>query len=209
MMDSRIHEGRGSRSADGKGRLVVISGPSGSGKSTIARRLAARREVNAMLSVSMTTRAPRAGEREGVDYYFRDRADFESARASGSLLESALVHGQYYGTPIEPVLRTLDEGMCVLLEIDVQGALRVKERVPNAVLVFIHPPSMEELERRLRDRKTEDEAAIARRLAAARDEIAKADRYDHQIVNVDLDQCVERLVQLLINLGCGGMSNHD
>jgi len=186
------------------GRLVVVSGPSGSGKSTLVRRVLARPEVGARLSISATTRAPRPGEEPGRDYLFLSREAFEEARARGEFLETAEVHGNLYGTPAGPVRAELEAGRCVLLEIDVQGGLIVRERVPAALLIFIHVPSLAELEGRLRARATEDEATIARRLANARRELEQTTRYDHQVMNEDLDQAVDEFVILLIHNGCGG-----
>jgi guanylate kinase len=186
------------------GRLLVVSGPSGSGKSTLARLAVARPEVRARLSVSATTRPARPGERPGVDYYFLSRAEFESRQAT--FLEWAQVHGNFYGTPIAPVRAALESGECVLLEIDVQGGLQVKERVPGACLVFVCVPRFADLEARLRARATDDEATIQRRLDAARWELAQADRYDVRLVNEDIDRAVDDLVTLMVQLGCGGNS---
>ncbi len=186
------------------GRLIVVSGPSGSGKSTLVRRVLTRPEVAVRLSISATTRAPRPGEEPGRDYLYLSREAFEGARARGEFLETAEVHGNLYGTPIGPVRADLEAGRCVLLEIDVQGGLIVRERVPTALLVFIHPPNLDELEGRLRARATEDEATIARRLTNARRELEQTSRYDEQVINADLDQAVDDFVMLLIQNGCGG-----
>ena len=186
------------------GRLIVVSGPSGSGKSTLVRRVLARPEVRARLSISATTRAPRPGEEPGRDYLFLSREEFEEAQARGEFLESAEVHGNLYGTPAGPVRADLEAGRCVLLEIDVQGALIVREKVPSALLIFIHAPSLAELEVRLRARATDDEATISRRLANARREMEQTTHYDKQVLNADLDQAVEDFVMLLIHYGCGG-----
>src|SRR5579862_3051567 len=123
------------------GRLIVVSGPSGSGKTTIVRRVVARPGINARLSVSATTRPPRPGEENGREYFFLSRQEFEAARDRGELLEWAEVHGNLYGTPAAPVRETLAEGRCVILEIDVQGALQVLERFPATVLVFVDTPT--------------------------------------------------------------------
>lgn len=188
------------------GRLIVVSGPSGSGKSTLVRRVLERPEVRdrVRLSVSATTRPPRPGERPGVDYLFMTREAFEGAVARGEFLECAEVHGNLYGTPSDPVRAELERGRCVLLEIDVQGALIVRGRVPSARLIFINVPGLAELEARLRARATDDEATIARRMANARIEIEQAPRYDHHLMNQILDQTVDELVAVLIELGCGG-----
>ena len=186
------------------GRLIVISGPSGSGKSTLLRRVLERPEVRAQLSVSATTRSPRPGEEHGREYYFVSRDVFDKERRRDEFLEWAEVHGNLYGTPAGPVREALRAGRCVILEIDVQGALIVRERVPNALLVFITVPSFVELEARLRGRATDSEATITRRINNARWELEQAHRYDRQIMNQDLDQAVDELVCLLIEHGCGG-----
>jgi len=190
------------------GRLVVISGPSGAGKSTVVSRLLARRDLRVTISVSATTRPPRPGEQDGRDYFFLTRDEF-ARKQSGLLLESALVHGYHYGTPAEPVRQAMCQGMCVLLVIDVQGGFQVKQKVPGAVLIFIEPPRLEILERRLRARGTDDEAAIERRLASARRELESAQRYDVRVVNDELDQAVEELASILIRNGCGTRNDHD
>ncbi len=141
---------------------------------------------------------------EGCDYFFVTREAFEEDRARGRFLESAEVHGNLYGTPAGPVREAMAAGQCVLLEIDVQGALLVREQVPSALLVFITVPGFEELESRLRARATDDEATIMRRLTAARWELEQASRYDSQIMNRQLDQAVNDLVALLVQNGCGG-----
>lgn len=186
------------------GHLVVISGPSGSGKSTIVRRVLASRRLRASLSVSATTRAPREGEIDGVHYHFVSRAEFEGMRARGELFESAEFAGNSYGTPARPVLDRLSMGDCVILEIEVQGAMAVREHVPSALYVFIDVPRFWELEKRLRARGTEDEAAIHRRLVRARWERDHAHCYDAVLINDDLDQSVDRLVELLVQHGCEG-----
>lgn len=180
----------------------MISGPSGSGKSTLARLAVERLGPSARLSISATTRPIRAGERPDVDYHFITREEFERGR--NEFLEWAEVHGNLYGTPAGPVRAALETGECVVLEIDVQGALQVKGRVPAAQLIFVNVPSFEVLETRLRARATDSEATIQRRLANARRELALADRYDFQVLNEDLDRAVDDLVALMIQHGCGG-----
>ncbi|AGA25872.1 guanylate kinase [Singulisphaera acidiphila] len=186
------------------GRLIVISGASGSGKSTLVRLALRRPEVKTRLSISATTRAPRPGEEEGREYFFFSRQAFEEQRERGQFLESAEVHGNLYGTPAGPVRERLARGECVLLEIDVQGALLVKEKVPAALLIFINVPSFAILESRLRDRATDSDETIARRLANARWELDQVHRYDFQLMNSELDQAVNDLVALLVQHGCGG-----
>jgi guanylate kinase len=186
------------------GRLIVISGPSGSGKSTLVRRALERPGVRARLSVSATTRPARPGEEHGRDYFFMSREAFEQEHDRGGFLEWAAVHGNLYGTPAGPVREELAAGYCVVLEIDVQGALLVRQRVPSALLVFVNVPSVAELERRLRERGTDSESSIERRLATAHWELEQAPCYDHQLMNRDLDQAVDDLVALLVQQGCGG-----
>ena len=186
------------------GRLIVLSGASGSGKSTLVHRLIARRGSRLQVSISATTREPRPGEVPDVNYYFRSREEFEAARDDDNFLEWAEVHGHLYGTPVGPVIASLARGTCIILVIDVQGALNVREKVPNALLIFVHAPSPETLEARLRARGTDDEATILKRLANARREVALADRYDHQILNDDLDRAVDDLAAILSRHQCGG-----
>jgi guanylate kinase len=189
------------------GRVVVISGPSGSGKSTLVRRLLARPELRLVVSVSATTRVPRAGEVPGRDYLFLTPSEFEDIR--GDLLESAVVHDHHYGTPAGPVRRAVARGLCVALVIDVQGGFQVRRKVPDALLVFIQVPSLEVLEARLRARGTDDPATIERRLATARRELELAPLYDVQVVNDDLDSAVEQLADILTQNGCGASDDHD
>ncbi len=191
-----------------KGKLVVVSGPSGSGKSTIVGRVVELPELRTRLSISMTTRPMRPGEIDGREYYFRTAVEFEAAKAAGELLEWANVHGNSYGTPAKPVEQALAEGVCVLLEIDVQGAAKVKSCKPDAVLVFIHPPSFAILEDRLRARGTDEPGVIARRLANARTEIQQATSYDFQLVNEQLDDCVRELASIVSRVGCGESEGH-
>jgi guanylate kinase len=186
------------------GHLVIISGPSGSGKSTLVRRILDRPDVRATLSISATTRSPRPDEVHSVNYYFVSNEDFLDLRDRGDLFESAEFAGNLYGTPKGPVLETLQAGGCVILEIEVQGALQVREHVPSAFFIFIDAPRFWELEKRLRARGTETEAVIHRRLVRARWERDHAHCYDVILINDDLDQTVERLANLLVQHGCGG-----
>jgi len=168
--------------------LVVLSGPSGVGKSTIVRRLL-ERSKDLELSVSMTTRPARRDEREGEEYRFVTLDEFRAARDRGELLEWAEVHGNLYGTPAAFVEETLSGGRNVLLEIDVQGGMSVRGRVPEAVLIYLLPPSRAELERRLRGRATDGEDVIRRRLENAERELELYDRYDYLVVNEDVERC--------------------
>jgi guanylate kinase len=189
------------------GKLVVISGASGSGKSTLVERLLARPELRLRRSVSATTRRPRAGEQPGRDYTFITTEQFERTR--GELLEHAEVHGHFYGTPAEPVRRAMAQGFCVLLVIDVQGGVQVRQRVPGALLIFIQAPSPDVLETRLRMRGTDDDATIERRLANARRELEMAQAYDVHVINDEIERAVEELVSILKQSGCGEGKTHD
>lgn len=176
-----------------RGLLAVIAGPSGVGKGTVhARARAALPE--SVLSVSVTTRAPRHGEVDGVDYHFVSPERFQELIDQDQLLEWAEYAGQRYGTPRGPVAEAVAAGRIVVLDIELQGALQVKEHDPAALLVFLVPPSFEELERRLRARGTEAEAVLQRRLARAREELSAAHRFDVVVVNDDLDRCVEEVL---------------
>jgi guanylate kinase len=186
------------------GRLIVLSGASGSGKSTLVARLLDQTKLPLRRSVSATTRARRPDELFGFHYYFLTREAFEEDRDLAGFLEWAEVHGHLYGTPAGPIRQALEEGFCVILVIDVQGAMQVREKVPNALLIFVHAPDPDTLEGRLRARGTDDEPTIQKRLANARREIALAERYDHQIVNDDLDRAVDQLAAILTQNHCGG-----
>ncbi len=181
----------------GQGPLIIVSGPSGSGKSTVIARLLKASARPLRLSVSATTRRPRDGETDGVQYHFWTRPRFEQEVAGGGFLEHALVHGEYYGTLRSEVDRHRARGTGVLLDIDVQGAEQVRGRCPDALSVFLEPPSMRALEERLRRRGTESEAAIQRRLRAAEGEIARAGEYDYRIDNDDLEHTVARVRELV------------
>jgi guanylate kinase len=189
------------------GRLIVLSGPSGSGKSTLVQRLLKRSGLRLEVSVSATTRPPRPGERPGRDYVFLSAPEFEGIREQ--LLESAEVHGHSYGTPAEPVRKALQQGICVILVIDVQGGFQVLEKVPNALLIFVNVPGLDVLEQRLRARGTDDEATIQRRLANARRELEMAKRYDVHLVNDDLERSVDELAEILVQNHCGDRIDHD
>ncbi|WP_435010082.1 guanylate kinase [Tundrisphaera lichenicola] len=186
------------------GKLIVLSGASGSGKSTLVERLLKREGLRLKVSVSATTRSPRPGELNEVSYYFLTRDEFELGRDRGEFLEWAEVHGHLYGTPTGPVLASLIDGICVILVIDVQGAMLVRRQVPDSVLIFVHAPSPDQLEARLRARGTDDDATIARRLENSRNEIAQANYYDYQITNDDLERAVEQLAAILTRIHCGG-----
>lgn len=175
-----------------KGILIVVSGFSGVGKGTLMRELL-RTYDNYALSVSMTTRKPREGEEEGVSYFFVDRETFERTIRQDGLVEYAEYCGNYYGTPKEYVERCLAQGRDVILEIEIQGALKVRERFPQALLLFVMPPDAEELRRRLAGRGTEEDAVIRRRLARAQEESKGIENYEYIIINDDLQACVQEM----------------
>ena len=177
-------------------RLFVLSGPSGVGKGTVLKQvLEELPELH--LTVSATTREPRRGDVDGVSYHFITEEEFSGLIEEGAFLEWAHVHGHRYGTLAREVDEFIDAGCSVVLEIDVQGGLAIREKRPDAILVFIDPPSMEELERRLRTRATEDEESILLRLANARTELELGKQYDEHIVNDNLDEAVQRVIALI------------
>ncbi|MFR9192145.1 MAG: guanylate kinase [Anaerovoracaceae bacterium] len=179
------------------GKLFVLSGPSGAGKGTICKRLL--EETDKLdLSVSMTTRKPRVGETEGVSYFFTEKEVFQEHIKKGNLLEYAEVYGNYYGTPKTPVLDKLSRGIDVILEIDMQGALKVKENYPDGVFIFILPPSMTELRKRLTGRGTETAEAIELRLGEALKELSYIDKYDYCVVNGVLEEAVARVKAIVV-----------
>lgn len=178
------------------GTIFIVVAPSGAGKTSLVAALLAA-EPTVELSVSYTTRAPRAGEVNGQHYHFVDRATFESMIADGDFLEYAEVYGNYYGSSASWLKGRLDSGRDILLEIDWQGAQQVRKVFPDALSVFIMPPSMQELERRLRGRATDSEEVIARRMAEARAEIAKATEYDYILVNDNFESACADLVSIV------------
>lgn len=180
-----------------KGRLLVISGPSGAGKGSISKRIID--EVDDLVySISMTTRAPRPDEVNGKNYYFVTHEQFEQTIAEDGFLEYAKVYGEYYGTPKAKVLEQLDEGKDVVLEIDIQGAMNIRKSYPKGVLIFILPPSMAELRKRITGRGSETKGDIELRLGEALKEIAYIDKYDYCVVNGDLDEAVSRVKAIIV-----------
>ncbi len=187
-----------------RGPLVILSGPSGCGKSTVIDRLMARGDLPLRLSVSATTRPRRPGEQEGVHYHFWTRDQFERELHKGAFLEHAQVHGNYYGTLRREVEPSRQRGIGVLLDIDVQGAEQVRRQCSDQYSIFLRPPSLATLEARLRSRGTEDEAAVERRLAAARHELDRAGEFDEIVVNDDLEKAVADIHAILVRQFEGG-----
>ena len=184
-----------------KGNLFIVTGPSGAGKGTVLGRVMPSME-DLHYSVSATTRAPREGEEDGVNYYFLRKEQFLEMIGQGAFLEHAEYVGNYYGTPAGPVDECLNKGMDVVLEIDVQGALIVKQKRPEAKLVFIIPPSFSDLELRLRSRGTETEETIAKRLEKAREEYQMADQYDYIVLNDKVEKAADELRAIILASRC-------
>ena len=180
-----------------RGLLIVFSGPSGVGKGTVRQEIFSTPDHRFEYSVSMTTRAQRPGEVDGKDYFFRSREEFEELIRNGQLLEYAEYVGNYYGTPLTYVNETLDKGIDVFLEIEVQGALQVKKKVPDAVFIFLTPPDLNELQERLVGRGTDSEEVIAKRIERAREEIALMSEYDYAIVNDEVPLAAERVKRVI------------
>lgn len=179
-----------------KGNLYIVAAPSGAGKTTLVSALL-KAEPNVQLSVSYTTRPPREGEVDGLNYHFVDRATFEQMILAGDFLEHANVFGNYYGTSQTWINTAINDGRDILLEIDWQGAQQVRRIFPQAIGIFVLPPSLETLASRLHGRGTDDEAVIARRLAAAREEISHVDEFDYVVVNEMLDQAIAEIVSIV------------
>lgn len=178
-----------------RGQLVVISGPSGAGKGTIYSKVIVATGMKR--SVSVTTRKPREGEVEGVDYYFRTEEQYQQMIAAGEFLETAAVYKNYYGTPKAPVFENLDNGFDVLFEVDIHGAKSIKKKYPDAVLIFIMPPSFEILEQRLRNRGTENAQSLKTRLGSARRELGKYEMFDYIVFNDDADRAADEVIQII------------
>ena len=181
-----------------KGILIVVSGFSGSGKGTLMKKMLETYD-NYALSISMTTRSPREGEVDGREYFFTNKESFEQKISENQLIEYACYCENYYGTPKEYVEKKLAEGMDVILEIEIQGALKVKEQYPDCLLLFITPPSAKELERRLVGRGTETPEVVAKRLARAVEESEGIEAYDYIVINDDLDACAKQIHSIVNN----------
>ena len=184
-----------------KGLLVVVSGASGTGKGTVCSALL-ENMPDLSYSISATTRTPREGEADGVQYYFMSKEQFQEMIQEGGFLEWAEVYGNYYGTPIKKIQERLADGRDVLLEIDVQGALHVMEKCPEGVFIFLLPPSLEELENRIRGRGTETEESLAKRLGSAKKEISVGRQYKYAVVNDTVENAVTKIKEILAAEHC-------
>lgn len=182
-----------------RGLLIVLSGPSGVGKGTVRRAIFERDDNEFQYSVSMTTRPMREGEVDGVDYYFRTKEEFEAMIEAGEMLEYAEYVGNYYGTPLTYVNQTLDEGKDVFLEIEVQGAQQVKEKVPDGVFIFLTPPDLAELKARIVGRGTDRPEVIEERMRVARQEIEMMALYDYAVVNDEVFKAVDRIKDIIVS----------
>jgi guanylate kinase len=179
-----------------RGLLLVLSGPSGVGKGTVCTAL--RKKMDKLVySVSATTRQPRAGEVEGVNYFFKTKEQFQEMIAANQLLEWAEYAGNFYGTPLQFVEQTLADGRDVILEIEVQGAMQVKKQFPQGVFLFLMPPSLEELRNRIVNRGTEDDETIRRRMKLAADEIKLLEEYDYAVVNDEVERACEKIQSII------------
>jgi len=185
-----------------KGILIVLSGPSGVGKGTVRKELFSEPGTNYEYSISMTTRSPREGEVDGVDYFFKQKAEFEQLIEEGKLLEYAAYVGNYYGTPIDYVNATLDSGRDVFLEIEVQGAALVREKAPEALFIFLAPPSLSELQQRLIGRGTETEDVISSRIQAARQELEMMHLYDYVVENDEVSKACAKINAIVVAEHC-------
>ncbi len=184
-----------------QGLLLVISGPSGAGKGTVCKALM-EKHPQISYSVSATTRLPRAGEVEGSHYYFKTREEFEAMIAQDELVEWAPVYDNYYGTPKGPVMDALQRDQDIILEIDIQGALQVKEKYPDGVYIFIVPPSLDELRKRIEGRATDTQEVIAKRMKAAAGEVAQACKYEYIIINDTIENAVHKLEAVITAEKC-------
>lgn len=185
-----------------KGLLIVLSGPSGVGKGTVRKEIFSQPDTKFEYSISMTTRSPREGEVDGVDYFFKTREEFEKLIEQGKLLEYAEFVGNYYGTPVDYVRETLDKGKDVFLEIEVQGARQVREKFPDGLFIFLMPPSLSELKNRIVTRGTETEDIINNRLNVAKEEIEMMNLYDYVVENDQINLACERIKAIVVAEHC-------
>ena len=180
-----------------RGLLIVLSGPSGVGKGTVRAAIFSKEEQKFVYSISATTRLPRTGETDGVDYFFKTREEFEQMIQNKQLLEYAEYVGNYYGTPLEYVEHTLAKGKDVFLEIDVQGAIQVRDLMPDGVFIFLTPPDLNELESRIVNRGTDSDEVIAKRMKTAREELELMKYYDYSVVNDTVDNAVQKIEAII------------
>jgi guanylate kinase len=185
-----------------KGLLIVLSGPSGVGKGTVRKAIFSQPNTAFEYSISMTTRAPREGEVDGVDYFFKRKEEFEELIRQGKLLEYAEFVGNYYGTPVDYVKETLDRGKDVFLEIEVQGAQQVREKFPDGLFIFLAPPSLSELKNRITTRGTETEEIINNRMTVAKEEIEMMSLYDYVVENDQVEHAVEKIRAIVVAEHC-------
>ena len=183
----------------GKGLLIILSGPSGVGKGTVRKKILEKGDLNLFYSVSMTTRGMRPGEENGREYYFVSKEEFRKNIESGNLLEWAEFVGNYYGTPKDKVEEMREQGKNVLLEIEVKGTMTVLSKCPDAISIFLVPPSLEALESRIRGRSTETEEVIQQRLAKAKSELPMRSKYGHVVVNDDLDRAADEIREIILS----------
>lgn len=185
-----------------KGLLIVLSGPSGVGKGTVRKELFSQPDTAFQYSISMTTRKPREGEVDGVDYFFKSTEEFETLIQQGKLLEYAKFVNNYYGTPVDYVRQTIESGQDVFLEIEVQGARQVREKFPEALFIFLAPPSLSELRSRIVGRGTETEEVIKSRLKTAREEIEMMDLYDYVVENDTVESACDKIKAIVVAAHC-------
>ena len=185
-----------------KGLLIVVSGPSGAGKDTIVNEVVKRENINAWISISMTSRSPRGQEENGKEYFFVTREEFEENISKNNFLEYAEYNGNYYGTPKHKIEEYLNKGIDVILIIEIQGALQIKELIPEALFIFIMPPSMEELKKRLIARGTDSPDKIISRFKRAYQEINEVTKYNYVVVNDDLENAVDKVSAILLSEKC-------
>jgi len=187
---------------DEKGLLIVLSGPSGVGKGTVRQEIFSNKDLNFHYSISATSRKPRLGEREGVDYFFKTKEEFERMIANNELLEHAEFVGNYYGTPVEYVRNALDAGQDIFLEITVDGAVQVREQFPDGLFIFLAPPSLAELKCRIENRGTESDTIISDRLEAAREEIDLMNLYDYVVINDNVKTASDKVISIIAAEHC-------